>query len=212
MKVSRCIFPVLLIVLFCLSQVYLMAEQLPEARDVYCSGEIVEIEVVGNGINAIYFRINNGYQGKSAVGLQGEVFADNTWAKLLGEFEVTEEFPGFCYAKMSKEMFPVEVGQAVRILVPEVDENPASVKVENVWGEVAEIEDAGAVKHIYIRIDEDQQVFSTGTIGEIYEDKTMEQLIGKLEILDEFPGFYYARIIEQNSAAAINQVVRFSRL
>ncbi|WP_020614515.1 hypothetical protein [Sediminispirochaeta bajacaliforniensis] len=106
------------------------------------------------------------------------------------------------------ELFPPEKEVVV---VEEVVEEEEEVEVEPVYvvGRIAEIEVVqGVQKYLYIKLPEEAQGIKPGLVGEVFSDSSFETSVGNFKIVQEFPGYYYAEILDLIYTIDRNATVR----
>ncbi|MBN2735371.1 MAG: hypothetical protein JXR70_00215 [Spirochaetales bacterium] len=80
------------------------------------NGVIVEIEVKKGEQKFIYIKTGGSHLGLP-LGTEGEIFEDETYAKLVGKFKVIEEFPGYFYCELIDLLYTIKIEQPVILKV-----------------------------------------------------------------------------------------------
>ena len=108
------------------------------------------------------------------------------------------------------QIFPPE-----KVIVEEEEEVEEVEEVEEIepvytMGSIAEIEIVqGVQKYIYLKMpDEASGLISPNQEGELFSDDSLVTKIGSIRIQQEFPGYYYAEILDLIYPINRNSVVR----
>lgn len=118
---------------------------------------------------------------------------------------------GFIFSCVSTT--EVEDTLALKELLPEQkeaeEEKVVSTEPVFITGRIAEIEEVGgAQKYLYVKFSDTDPSIKNGAKGEIFGDQTFTGKVGNMIIIEKFPGYYYAEILDLIKTIDRNAVVR----
>ena len=110
---------------------------------------------------------------------------------------------------------PVEEDDSLVLteLAPQKKEVVETKTVNNdpvyITGRIAEIEEVGgAQKFVYVKFSDTDPSIRNGSKGEIFADQTLASKVGNISIIEKYPGYYYAEILDLIYTIDRNAVVR----